>query len=78
MSAFTDILGKVVTTVSGALGGGAVPAVISIGKDLLDLVDKARNVVASDDLPALDAMREELEPAVMAHADATEKVLRGQ
>ena len=77
MSAFTDILGKIVTTVGGALTGGAVPAIIGIGKDVLELIDKAKDVVGSDDLSALEAMREELEPKVMAHADKTEGTLRG-
>jgi hypothetical protein len=58
-------------------GGGVVPAAIAIGKDLLELVNEAREVVSSDDLPALEAMREELEPVVMAHADRTEADLRG-
>jgi hypothetical protein len=69
MSGFTDILGKIVTGVTGAMtGGGVVPAAIAIGKDLLELVNEAREVVSSDDLPALEAM---------AHADRTEADLRG-
>lgn len=77
MSAFTNTLEKLVTAVSGALSGGAIPALIGIGGDVLDLIDKAKEVVKSDDVPQLNALRDQLEPLVMAHADKTEKTLRG-
>lgn len=75
---FMDTLGKLAGTVSGALSGGAIPAVIAIGKDVLELIDNAKDVVAEDDVEKLEALREELEPKVMAHADSTEKTLRGE
>lgn len=74
---FMSTLSKLATTVGGALGGPIVPAVLEIGKDLLKLMDDAKEVVSSTDVPKLEAMREELEPKVMAHADATENKLRG-
>lgn len=77
MSAFTDVLGKLATTVGGALTGGTVPAVIGIGQDLLELIDEAKTVVHTDDVATLNAIRDELEPKVLAHADSTEKTLRG-
>jgi len=75
---FIDTLGKLAETVGTALGGPAVPAVIAIGKDVLELIDKSKDVVAETDVTKLEAMREELEPKVMAHADATEAALRGE
>lgn len=77
MSEIVSIIGKIATTLSGALSGGTIPAVIAIGKDVLKLIDKTKNVVSSDDAVALQAIRDELEPKVMAHADSTEDTLRG-
>ena len=74
---FMSTLSKLAATVGDALSGNALPTVIAIGKDVLDLVDKAKEVVETKDLPKLEAIRDELEPKVMAHADATEKALRG-
>lgn len=76
--AFIDSLTKIVSTVSGMLTGPVLPAAIAIGKDLIELIDNAKEVVSSTDAPALQALRDELEPKVLAHADATEKKLRGQ
>lgn len=74
---FLDTLSKLAQTVGGALSGPIIPAVIEIGKEVVELIDKARDIVDEDDIPALEAMRDELEPRVMAHADATESKLRG-
>lgn len=77
MSAFVDTVAKLAKTLSGALSGGAIPAVIEIGKDVLDLIEKSKDVVNNTDAAQLTAIRDELEPKVMAHATATEKSLRG-
>lgn len=74
---FLATLTKLAQTVGTALGGPIVPAVIEIGKDVLELIDKAKDVVESKDVPALTALRDDLEPKVMAHADSTEHTLRG-
>lgn len=74
---FLSTLTKLASTVGGALTGGAIPAVVSIGKDVLDLIDKSKDIVSETDVPKLEALREELEPKVMAHADRTEAALRG-
>lgn len=77
MSDFVGMLSKLAGTVGTMLGGPLVPAAIEIGKDLLGLIDKAKAVVDEDDVVKLDAIRDELEPKVMAHADRTEASLRG-
>lgn len=78
MSGFVDTLLTLSKTVSAALTGPVVPAVIGIAQDVVQLIDKAKDVVDSDDVPALEAMLADLEPKVMAHADATEATLRGE
>ena len=75
---FLASLTKIVSTVGGMLTGPVVPAVIGIGQDVLKLIEESRKVVETKDLPALEALREELEPKVLAHADSTEAKLRGQ
>lgn len=75
---FLSTLSKLATTVGAAMTGPVVPAVLEIGKDLLKLMDDAKDVVSSTDVPKLEALREELEPKVLAHADATEAKLRGK
>lgn len=75
---FMNTLTKLAGTVTGAMSGGAIPAVVAIGGDLLKLLDDAKEVVNESDVPKLEALREELEPKVMAHADATEARLRGE
>lgn len=77
MSAFLDIVEKLAATVGTALGGPVVPAVIAIGQDVLKLIDEAKTVVNETDVAKLNAIRDELEPKVLAHADATENELRG-
>ena len=77
MSAFVDIIGKLAKTVSGAMSGGAIPAIFEIGQDVLKLIDGAKTVVNTTDAAALQVIRDELEPKVLAHADATEAALRG-
>lgn len=72
-----DTLSKLATTVGGMLSGPVIPAAIEIGKEVIELIDKAKDVVDETDVPKLEAMRDELEPKVLAHADATEKALRG-
>lgn len=78
MSAFVDTIAKLAQTVGAALGGPVVPAVIAIGQDVLKLITKAKEVVNNENAVELDAIRDELEPKVMAHADATEAKLRGK
>lgn len=75
--AFLETLKKLSETVGTALGGPLVPVVLEIGKDVLELIDNAKDVVDTDDVAELELMRDELEPKVMAHADSTEKTLRG-
>lgn len=75
---FMQTLSKLATTVSGAMSGGAIPAIIGIAQDVVKLIDDAKDVVNEDDVPKLEAMREELETKVLAHADKTEQTLRGQ
>lgn len=75
---FVEELEKLVATVSGYLTGPIVPAAIEIGKDVLNLIDKAKDVVDSSDVATLEQLRTDLEPKVMAHADSTEKTLRGE
>lgn len=77
MSGFMDTFTKLVETVGTALAGPVVPAVIEIGKDVIKLIDEAKTVVATDDVVVLTALRDELEPKVLAHADSTEDKLRG-
>lgn len=78
MSEFLEKLKTLVTTVSDALAGPIVPAVVAIGQDVLDLIDGAKEVAENDDVEELEALRETLEPLVLAHADATERTLRGE
>lgn len=75
---FMQTLTKLATTVGGAMSGGTVPALFEIGKSVLELIDNAKDVVNETDIPKLEALRDELEPKVMAHADKTEATLRGQ
>lgn len=77
MSDFVDGLAKLAETVGTLLGGPLVPAAVEIGKDVLNLIEKSKEVVETTDLPQLELMRDELEPKVMAHADITEQTLRG-
>lgn len=74
---FIESLSKLASTVGGILGGPLIPAAIEIGKEVVDLIQRAKDVVNEDDLPKLEAMLDELEPKVLAHADATEAKLRG-
>ena len=78
MSALVDGFFKLAETISGALTGPAVPAVVEIGKDVIALIDNAKEVVSTNDAAKLQALRDDLEPKVLAHADATEKELRGE
>ena len=75
---FVSTVEKLGETVIGALSGGTVlPAVVEIGQSVLNLIDEAKTVVATDDIATLQATRDQLEPLVMAHADKTEAELRG-
>lgn len=76
--AFMDSLEKLTQKVSSILDGGTVGAVVEIGKDILDLIDNAKEVVDETDADKLTMLRDELEPKVMAHADKTENTLRGE
>lgn len=77
MSDFMEKLAQLAETVGGYLAGPIVPAAIEIGKDVLELIEKAKDVVDEDSVEELEALRADLEPKVMAHADATEAKLRG-
>ena len=77
MPGFMDTLLQLSKTVGTVLGGPVVPAVLEIGKDVLKLIDEAKDVVEEKDQAKLIAMRDELEPLVLAHADSTEDKLRG-
>ncbi len=77
MSKFLDSVEKLATVVGGVLGGPLVPAALEIGKSVLQLIEDAKDVVHEDDVDKLNAIRNELEPKVMAHADKTENMLRG-
>ena len=77
MSKFLDTIEELAGKVMTALEGPVLPAVIDIGKSVLDLAESAKEVITTDDLPKLQATIDELEPKVTAHADATEKELRG-
>jgi hypothetical protein len=74
---FVTTVENLALKVSEALSGDTLPAVVEIGKSLLDLIDEAKQVVATDDVAVLQATRDELEPKVLDHADSTEKELRG-
>lgn len=78
MSSFLDMATKLVSTVGAALSGPVIPAVVAIGKDVVDLLKEAGETIAIKDQPQLQALIEDLEPKVMAHADATEAKLRGE
>jgi hypothetical protein len=75
---FLDTAKKLAEAVGTALGGPMVPAVIEIGNDLLKLFDSAKEIVGEDDAEKLQVIIDDLEPKVMAHADSTEKTLRGE
>lgn len=53
------------------LVGTPVGGIVLAGKAALDLIEDVRHVASIDDVPALNAMRDELEPLVMAHLDRT-------
>lgn len=74
---FLETIRKLAETVDKALDSPAVPAIIEIGRDVVNLIDSAKDVVAEDNVEVLTAIRDELEPKVMAHADRTEHTLRG-
>jgi hypothetical protein len=74
---FMQMLEKLAMTVGTAMGGPVVPALVGIGHDVLKLIDSAKEVVHEDNIPKLEALREELEPKVLAHAQSTEDRLRG-
>ena len=75
--AFLQTLQNIITKVTTALEGPIVPMAVSIAQDVLDLANEAKTIVKTDDLPTLQAMIDDLEPKVMAHADKTASTLRG-
>lgn len=77
MTDFVALLKRISETVSTALAGPVVPAVIEIGKDVIALIDKSKEIVDIKSAEELQVIRDELEPKVMAHADRTEHTLRG-
>lgn len=77
MSAFVDMVKQLAESVGEALAGPVVPAVVEIGKDVLKLIDEAKEVVNNKNAEELEVIRSELEPKVLAHADSTEAKLRG-
>lgn len=52
--------------------------VIAVGKGVIDLIDKSKDVLREEDVARVEALREQLEAAVMAHADETADELRGK
>lgn len=78
MSAFLDIMKRVTTTLTEAMAGPVVPAVVAIGKDVVDLIKESKEVVSNHDAAELQILLDDLEPKVLAHADATEAALRGE
>ena len=75
--AFLNSVEKLVATVTAALEGPVVPAVVGIAKNVVDLLESSKEVVNSTDAQALQAKLDELAPKVQAHADLTESELRG-
>jgi hypothetical protein len=53
------------------LAGTPVGGIVEAGKAALDLIDDARKIAGTEDVQALNAMRDELEPLVLAHLDRT-------
>jgi hypothetical protein len=53
------------------LAGTPVGGIVMAGKAALDLLDDVRHIAETDDVPALNKMRDELEPLVLAHLDRT-------
>jgi hypothetical protein len=77
---FKTILDKILElghTLTPFLQGTPVGAVVAIGQQVLELIDKSQEVLDEDDAAKLKTLRDELEPLVMAHADATAAKLRG-
>lgn len=77
---FKTVLDKILElgqTVSPFLKGTPVGPIVAIGQEVLSLIDKAQEVLGEEDAARLSALREELEPLVMAHADRTSAALRG-
>lgn len=72
-----DQILKLGETVLPFLQGTPAGPVIAIGKQVLELIDKAQEVLSEDDAATLSALRDQLEPLVMAHADETAAKLRG-
>lgn len=78
---FKTILDKILElgqTLAPFLKGTPVGPVVAIGQQVLELIDKAQEVLDEGDAAKLKALRDELEPLVMAHADATAARLRGE
>ena len=71
-----DQILKLGETVLPFLDGTPAEPVIAIAQKVLELIDKAQEVLDEDDAARLAALREEIEPKVMAHADATAAKLR--
>lgn len=78
MSAWMNTVANLAKNIGVALGGPVVPAVIEIGKDFLKLLNESQHIVNATDAFELQKIRDELEPKVLAHADATEQTLRGK
>lgn len=76
MSDIVDSITRIAGLVSKAIDGYIVP-VTEIARDVINLIDQAKEVVNTDDVATLQTLRDELEAKVMAHADKTEATLRG-
>lgn len=76
MSALVDSVSKIAGLASKVLEGYLVPG-IDIAKSVIELIDNVKETVGTENEAALQVLRDELEPKVLAHADATEKALRG-
>lgn len=77
---FKTILDKILElgqTLAPFLKDTPVGPVVAIGQEVLKLIDKAQEVLGEDDAAKLSALRDELEPLVLARAEEIADKLRG-
>ncbi len=65
-------------TLAPFLEGTPAAPILAIGTKVIELIDTAKEVVSEDDAAALSALRDRLEPLVLAHAKDTAAALRGE
>jgi hypothetical protein len=75
--AMLDTLMNLVKQASAALDGPVIPAVLDIGKSVIELVDEVKGTINQNDAVILGELRDTLEAKVLGHADTTEDKLRG-